>query len=75
MLNMTFDFWVWSSWIFDLVLQDVLNCLILAETVYKVQAGNHAEVATTVMALKQDFPAPLVSLERLQWSLPHIAHR
>jgi hypothetical protein len=58
-----------------LFVQDVFNCLVLAETVYKVQAGNHAEVASTVSALRQDFPAPLISLQRLQWSLPHVLHR
>lgn len=57
------------------LLQDVFNCLVLAETVYKVQEGNHAEVASTVSALRQDFPAPLISLQRLQWSLPHVPHR
>ena len=56
-------------------MQDVLNCLVLAETVYKVQEGNHADVANTVSALRQDFPAALVSLEKLQWSLPHVPHR
>lgn len=59
----------------QLFLQDVFNCLVLAETVYKVQEGNHAEVASTVSALRQDFPAPLISLQRLQWSLPHVPHR
>ncbi len=58
-----------------LFVQDVFNCLVLAETVYKVQEGNHAEVASTVSALRQDFPAPLISLQRLQWSLPHVLHR
>lgn len=48
---------------------------MLAETVYKVQDGNHAEVATTVAALRGDFPPPLVTLQRLQWSLPHVPHR
>ncbi|KAL0028002.1 hypothetical protein WJX79_009904 [Trebouxia sp. C0005] len=57
------------------LLQDVFNCLVLAETVYKVQEGNHLEVASTVSALRQDFPAPLISLQRLQWSLPHVPHR
>ncbi|DBA88587.1 TPA: hypothetical protein ACH3X1_004236 [Trebouxia sp. C0004] len=57
------------------LLQDVFNCLVLAETVYKVQEANHAEVASTVSALRQDFPAPLISLQRLQWSLPHVLHR
>lgn len=58
-----------------LYLQDVFNCLVLAETVYKVQEGNHAEVAATVAALRQDFPADMVTLQRLQWSLPHVPHR
>lgn len=59
----------------NLFVQDVFNCLVLAETVYKVQEGNHLEVASTVSALRQDFPAPLISLQRLQWSLPHVPHR
>ncbi len=58
-----------------LFVQDVFNSLVLAETVYKVQESNHAEVASTVSALRQDFPAPLISLQRLQWSLPHVPHR
>ena len=58
-----------------LSLQDVFNCLVLAETVYKVQEGNQAEVATTVAALRRDFPASMVTLQRLQWSLPHVPHR
>lgn len=59
----------------NLTVQDVLSCLVLAESVYKAQAGNQAEMASIVSALRQDFPASYVPLERLQWSLPHVAHR
>lgn len=57
------------------LLQGVLNCLVLAETVYRVSGENHDEIASVVSALRNDFPGPSVSLDQLQWSLPHVAHR
>ena len=56
-------------------MQGVLNCLVLAETVYRVSGENHDEIASVVSALRNDFPGPSVSLDQLQWSLPHVAHR
>lgn len=57
------------------MLQDVLNCLLLAETVYRVHDHSNTEVARIFDSLRQDFPSSLLTVERLQWSQPNVAHR
>ncbi|KAK9820296.1 hypothetical protein WJX72_008693 [[Myrmecia] bisecta] len=56
-------------------LQDVLNCLVLSEVVYKVVDLGEEAAAASVTQLRQDFPPGLVSVQHLQWSLPHVGHR
>ena len=58
-----------------MLLQDVLNCLLLSETVYRVHDHSNTEVARIFDSLRQDFPPSLLTLQRLQWSQPTVAHR
>ena len=56
-------------------MQDVLYCLLVAETAYRVHDHSAAEVASFVDGLRQDFPSSLLTIESLQWSQPQVPHR
>ncbi|GAB2262893.1 hypothetical protein Droror1_Dr00003890 [Drosera rotundifolia] len=53
-------------------LQDILCCMVLSECVYKRPAS---ELIRAVNKFKADFGGQVVSLERVQPSLDHVAHR
>lgn len=55
--------------------QDLVNCLILSESVYKI-LDLGAKVATRVLERIQSlFPPGLATLESVQWSRPGVHHR
>ena len=56
-------------------MQDLVNCLILAESSYKVVDMGRKRGARMAQRMKRSFPAGAVTLERLQWSLPSVFHR
>ncbi|GAB2282419.1 hypothetical protein Dimus_016963 [Dionaea muscipula] len=53
-------------------LQDILCCMVLSECVYKRPAS---ELIRAVNRFKADFGGQVVSIERVQPSLDHVAHR
>ncbi len=53
----------------------MLNCLLLAECVYRAYDGGAPAAAAALAELAAAFPAGLVTVRRLQCSLPHVAHR
>jgi hypothetical protein len=53
----------------------MVNCVILSECVYKVVDMGPLPAAAIACQLSQDFPPPLFTLRRLQWSEPHVRHR
>lgn len=57
------------------MLQDVLNSLLLAECVYRAYDGGPAAAAAALAELARAFPPGLITVRRLQCSLPHVPHR
>ena len=56
--------------------QDVFNSLVLSECVYKlVEAGGSEHALRSLQLLHSSAPLGLVTLQQVQFSLPHVAHR
>ncbi len=53
----------------------MLNSLLLAECVYRAYDGGAAVAAAALAELARAFPAGLVTVRRLQCSLPHVTQR
>ena len=56
--------------------QDLLNCVLLAEHVYKiVDHSLDASLAQLNATRAAAFPPQLVTLRAVQWAQPHVRHR
>ena len=58
-----------------LLLQDVLQCMVLSETVYKAYEGGPSAVSSALAALQTSFHPSLSALKTVQCSLSHVQHR
>ena len=56
-------------------LQDLLNCLVLSETAYKVVDMGRSRATEMISRIKHTFPDGAVTVEHVQWSLPSVFHR
>lgn len=56
-------------------MQDLLNCLILSECVYKVHDLGPDDAVKTMKTIQETFPAGLMTVQGLQCSLSHVHHR
>ena len=56
-------------------LQDVVNSLVLAESVYKVVGRPEGEAIRLMSALKAAFPPGVVTLSAAQFTRSHVRHR
>ena len=56
-------------------MQDLLNCLILSESAYKVVDMGAVNASKLVMRMEKSFPPGLVTIRRMQWSLDSVNHR
>ena len=57
-------------------MQDIFNSLLLSECVYKLlDAGGADHALRSLQALHSQAPATLVTLQAVQFSLPHVSHR
>ena len=59
----------------NLLLQDVLHCMVLSEAVYKAYEGGPAAVPPALAALQGSFHPSLCALDTVQCSLSHVQHR
>lgn len=57
------------------VMQDLLNCLVLSETSYKVVDMGRKRATEMINRIRQTFPQGAITTERVQWSLPSVFHR
>ena len=55
--------------------QDVFNCMCLSEGVYKVVDYGVERAAEILTAIIEGFPPGLVTIKRVEWSLPDAEHR
>ena len=56
-------------------LQDLLNCLVLSETSYKVADMGRRRATEMINRIRQTFPQGIITTERVQWSLSSVFHR
>ena len=56
-------------------MQDVAAALILSEAVYKALDGSINRAVETVTSILAGLPDGLRQPLKVQWSLPHVAHR
>ena len=56
-------------------MQDLLNCLVLSETSYKVVDMGRKRATEMINRIRQTFPQGAITTERVQWSLPSVFHR
>ena len=53
----------------------MLNCLLISECVYKGYDLGTIAAAAAFCDLKQLFPPGLITVDGIQWALPHVPHR
>lgn len=58
-----------------LAAQDVVNSLLSSELVYKVLDGSEKEAVASFETMRAGLPPSSVTLQRVQWSLPHAPQR
>lgn len=56
-------------------LQDLLNCVILSEHVYKIVDHSQETSVSLINGVKAQFPPHLATLRGVQWAQPHVRHR
>jgi hypothetical protein len=56
-------------------LQDLMNCIILSEHVYKIVDHSTETSVGLINGVKAEFPPHLVTLKSVQWAQPHVKHR
>lgn len=57
------------------LMQDLLNCLVLAECAYKVVDMGKKKATETINRIRQTFPEGAMTAKHVQWSLPSVFHR
>lgn len=56
-------------------LQDLMNCVLLAEHVYKIVDHTTDVSVSLINSVKAQFPPHLTTLRTVQWAQPHVRHR
>ena len=55
--------------------QDLVNSLLLSETIYKVHDHGPHGAVKALQAMQSALPAGLSNIQKVQCSLPHVHHR
>ncbi|KAK9839062.1 hypothetical protein WJX74_008663 [Apatococcus lobatus] len=55
--------------------QDVVNSLLSSELVYKILDGSEEEAVASFEEMRAGLPSSSATLQRVQWSLPHVSQR
>jgi hypothetical protein len=56
-------------------MQDILNCMLLSESVYKAYESGPEAAAQAFRDFQQGFAPGLITVHSLQCSLPHVQQR
>ena len=55
--------------------QDILNSMLLSESVYRAYSSGPEAAAAAFREFEKGFPPGLITVQRIQCSLPHVPHR